>query len=189
MRKISLLLAAVMLTQTACFGSFMATRKLWQFNKGLSQNKFVQWAAFLGLTIIPVYWLFAVGDVLIFNSVEFWGGQNPVADGSQIGEKNIRLADGSSATLRFDGDTMTILHGETIYTLIRGEDSMRLFQDGVFVSEVVQTEDGAELRTADGETLSFTAEELQSVGGDLSALRELAMLRSATCGNSALALR
>jgi hypothetical protein len=188
MRKISLVLAAVLLSQTGCFGSFTAIRKLWQFNDGLSSNKFVKWAAFLGLTILPVYTLFALGDVIIFNSVEFWSGTNPLADGSQVGEKNIRLADGSSAILRFEGDTLHVLHGEESYTFVRGDDGMRLFRDGVFVSEVVQTEDGAELRTADGARLAFSEAELQAVDGDLHALRDLAQLRAASC-NSALALR
>ena len=33
----------------------------------------------MGLCILPAYELCCLGDVLIFNSIEFWGGQNPVA--------------------------------------------------------------------------------------------------------------
>jgi hypothetical protein len=34
---------------------------------------------FWGLNIIPVYGLFFVGDVFIFNVIEFWSGSNPIA--------------------------------------------------------------------------------------------------------------
>ncbi len=45
---------------------------------GLQQLELV----FLGLIIIPAYGLFSFGDAIIFNSIEFWGGSNPIrADG------------------------------------------------------------------------------------------------------------
>ena len=71
--------AALLLTFTAgCFGGFNVTRKLWGFNKNVSPNKWVQWFVYLALVIIPVYEICGLGDVLIFNSVEFWTGNNPI---------------------------------------------------------------------------------------------------------------
>jgi hypothetical protein len=31
------------------------------------------------LTIIPVYGIAYLGDIIIFNSIEFWGGENPIS--------------------------------------------------------------------------------------------------------------
>ena len=56
----SRLLAALFVTVlslhvSGCFGSFALTRKIYGFNQGISGNKFVQWALFLGFVILPVY--------------------------------------------------------------------------------------------------------------------------------------
>jgi hypothetical protein len=32
--------------------------------------------------ILPVYGLCTLGDALIFNSIEFWGGENPIQKAS-----------------------------------------------------------------------------------------------------------
>jgi len=61
----------------ACYGPFNATRNLWHWN-GQIEGKWGQEGVFLLLTIIPVYELFALGDSLIFNSIQFWGGDNPI---------------------------------------------------------------------------------------------------------------
>ena len=64
---------------TGCYGSFSLTSKLHNWNGQVSNAKFVNELVFLGLCIIPAYELCCLGDALIFNSIEFWGGQNPVA--------------------------------------------------------------------------------------------------------------
>src|ERR1041384_1872981 len=82
MNKSSRALAAalVLMSTAGCFGSWNLTRKLWAWNKSVSPNKWVQWFVFLALVIIPVYEVCGgLGDTLIFNSVEFWTGTNPMA--------------------------------------------------------------------------------------------------------------
>ena len=66
-------------TTTSCFGPFRLTNKLYAWNDQASQKKFVKELVFIGLSIIPAYELFVLGDCLIFNSIEFWGGGNPLA--------------------------------------------------------------------------------------------------------------
>lgn len=61
-----------------CFGSFALTRKLWDFNNTATKEKGLKELLFLVLVILPVYELAALGDALIFNTVEFWGGKNPI---------------------------------------------------------------------------------------------------------------
>jgi len=78
---------------TSCLGSFSAWNGLKDWNEDASDNKFVNNAIFWGLNIIPVYGLFYLGDVVIFNLIEFWSGDNPIGmnEGEvqeQIVEKN-----------------------------------------------------------------------------------------------------
>jgi hypothetical protein len=60
-----------------CYGPFHATRNLWHWN-GQVEGKWGQEFVFLLLNIVPAYGLFWLGDVLIFNSIQFWGGENPI---------------------------------------------------------------------------------------------------------------
>ncbi|MBX3462969.1 MAG: DUF3332 family protein [Planctomycetes bacterium] len=64
------------LTATSCIGPNNAYNSLSIWNSKLSDSKYVNELVFLGLNIIPVYGLFLFGDYLIFNSVEFWTGDN-----------------------------------------------------------------------------------------------------------------
>lgn len=73
------LITASSLTLTGCFGSFSLTTKLHRWNDNVSGSKFVNELVFLGMCIIPAYELFLLGDVLIFNTIEFWGEKNPIA--------------------------------------------------------------------------------------------------------------
>lgn len=69
---------AVGVLTTSCYGPFNATRRLHAWNGDVSHEKWVQEGVFLLLNIVPVYGLWMLGDVLIFNSIEFWTGDNPV---------------------------------------------------------------------------------------------------------------
>jgi hypothetical protein len=73
---LSVLLAFVPLA-SACFGSFNLTRKAYQFNKSVSQDKWVRWLVFLAVS--PIYPLAGVVDMVFANSVEFWSGNNPIS--------------------------------------------------------------------------------------------------------------
>lgn len=70
---------------TGCFGSFAATNKLWSFNDGISESKWLKWLLFLGLIILPVYSLFILGDALIFNTIEFFTDKNPLRAKRDLG--------------------------------------------------------------------------------------------------------
>lgn len=70
-------LSAIMFT-AGCYGSFSLTRKLWKWNGDVVKEQWGREAIFLGLNIIPVYAVAGIVDGIILNSVEFWGGENPV---------------------------------------------------------------------------------------------------------------
>jgi len=62
----------------ACFGSFNLTRKVYQFNKSVSPDKWLRWLTFLALNVLPVYPFASLVDVFFANAWEFWSGHNPV---------------------------------------------------------------------------------------------------------------
>lgn len=68
---------------SSCIGSFSLTNKLLDWNKNID-SKFVNELVFIVFWIIPVYEVAALGDILVFNSIEFWSGDNPVADAGSV---------------------------------------------------------------------------------------------------------
>ena len=62
---------------SGCYGTFSLTKRLhhWNGNQG---GRWAQEGVFLLIAIIPVYGVCILGDALIFNSIEFWGGKNPI---------------------------------------------------------------------------------------------------------------
>ncbi len=75
---------------TGCFGSFKAFNNLRNWNSNVTDNKWANELIFLVLWIVPVYGLFVLGDLLIFNTVEFWSGDNPLAmEEGEMQEQNI----------------------------------------------------------------------------------------------------
>jgi hypothetical protein len=61
-----------------CFGSFKLTKQLYEVNKSVDE-KYLR-SAVTWLLVIP-YAFTATLDFLIFNVVEFWSGQSPIASG------------------------------------------------------------------------------------------------------------
>ena len=78
--KKSFLAAALALTMlgTSCLGPNNAFNGLNSWNHRVTDSKWANEGIFLVLNIIPVYGLFYLGDIIIFNSIEFWGGDNPI---------------------------------------------------------------------------------------------------------------
>lgn len=72
------LLSGVLLSQTACLGSFALTVKVYEFNNELTDNKFINNLVFW-IVGGPVYGFTTTADVVFFNLIEFWTGSNPIA--------------------------------------------------------------------------------------------------------------
>ena len=62
---------------TSCFGPMNATRKLNAWNRGI-EERWPGEAVYVVLMLVPAYLGCVAGDVLIFNTIEFWGGRNPI---------------------------------------------------------------------------------------------------------------
>jgi hypothetical protein len=91
---------------TACYGPFNLTRNVYQWNsniKGSSEvnEKWMKELVFFGMIIIPVYMFSALLDAFIFNSIQFWSGNNPVK-ANETGD------DGATRVVRLGGLTVTM---------------------------------------------------------------------------------
>ncbi len=73
------LLVALPLAMTGCFGSFAGAKKVHTWNTDIHDSKWVQEAVFI--PAIVGYTLFGVADTIVFNSIEFWTGNNPMGNG------------------------------------------------------------------------------------------------------------
>ena len=92
----TVLFAFVGMATVGCYGPFNLTRKLHKWN-GEVGGKWVREGIFLCFIILPVYGFATLGDAIIFNSIQFWTGKNPV---TAFGEKQFkRLASGPSHAL------------------------------------------------------------------------------------------
>jgi hypothetical protein len=75
MKRLIAWLTIVALAITGCTGSFRATKNVNNFHRHRSQ-KLIDELVFLGC--IPIYGVAVLGDVIIFNTIEFWSGRNPI---------------------------------------------------------------------------------------------------------------
>src|SRR5581483_10634004 len=81
MKRVTDLCLSVCVLLSGCYGGFNLTRKLHKWN-GEVGSKWTNEGVFLGLALLNVYTFSALGDLLIFNTVEFWSGKNPVNAGT-----------------------------------------------------------------------------------------------------------
>jgi len=63
---------------SGCFGGFQLTKKVYQFNRTISYDKWIRWITFLVFSVAPVYGIAFGIDVVFANSIEFWSGSNPI---------------------------------------------------------------------------------------------------------------
>jgi hypothetical protein len=71
------LVAAVGALSAGCFGKFQLTRKVYDMNQSIDE-KYVRSATTWIFVIIQVYTVAALVDLIVFNVIEFWTGENPV---------------------------------------------------------------------------------------------------------------
>ena len=75
--KLTTFLFAGMLLCSSCIGSFGLFNRVLDWNKDVTGNKFLNELIFI--IISPAYAVCGTADLLIFNTVEFWSGSNPLA--------------------------------------------------------------------------------------------------------------
>lgn len=68
---------------SSCIGSFGLFNKLLDWNRNID-SKFINELVFLAFCIVPVYEIAYLADIVVLNTIEFWTGENPVADAGSI---------------------------------------------------------------------------------------------------------
>lgn len=132
---ISVLLVGCIVFSVSCTGPFKLTKRVHNWQTSF-EDKWVDEVAFLGCVILPVYSLSTLGDAIIFNSIEFWTGENPLdetvtlkGDGKTVEvalqeDGSIRISD-RQQVLTLDrtnrGVTATDAEGELMYRAVRDE--------------------------------------------------------------------
>lgn len=98
----------LMVSMFGCYGNFALTRKVYDFNGSVTQDKYINNLVFWLMSFIPVYPLAATVDVVLLNTIEFWTGSNPLA--MEAGAEKIQYAtiDGNEFKLRMTNDTLSI---------------------------------------------------------------------------------
>jgi len=150
-----------------CFGSFPLTHGLYKFNADVSKSGIVRTVVFWVFVIFPVYEIAMIGDAVIFNLVEFWGGENvqvsSVTDENGVTTALASAANGRDAVLTFSRDGKVL--GEERF--VRASDNTFEVRgvDGTLHGKVLRT-DGGDILLADaqGKTVGkLTAESLAAL--------------------------
>lgn len=96
------LVCFIPVASTACYGKFQLVRKVYRVNADIDPDKWVQWFAFIVLSVVPIYALALSIDLAFANSVEFWTGSNPILGDAGTG-KVVSGPNGESVTLLWAG--------------------------------------------------------------------------------------
>ena len=112
-------LTAMLLTATilfsSCIGSFRLTNNIKDWNEGLG-DKFVNELVFIALHIVPVYEIAMFIDGVVLNSIEFWTGENVVAEPGET--KIVKNSQGQDVQVTALENGYTISNGETAMNLL-----------------------------------------------------------------------
>ncbi len=158
--KKAVLMALAMLTllvsATGCVGnknSFCLFRGLAKWNLTMNKEPWVNEIVFLGLNIIPVYGLFLFADVLVFNSIDFWTGDNPV-NGAFASTRGTD-AEGNAYAIIPNGDgTATLTYKGQDCTLTRQGSEVAVSREGQLIGTFAQNGSVITFTGVDGTTRS-----------------------------------
>lgn len=131
------------LVTASCIGRFELTRKVYQFNREVDPNKWIQWLAFLVLNVVPVYGFAVMIDAIFANSVEFWTGENPVTAAGGSERRVVNAPGGEVVTMTrlapgvMDVDLKTLDGTHTELTVVLEHDSVVAYgRDGTLLARV-----------------------------------------------------
>lgn len=75
---------ASILMSTGCMGHMGLTQKVKKGNLSITENRWGREGIFVGFQVFWVYRISALLDLVVFNSIEFWSGENPLTDQSAL---------------------------------------------------------------------------------------------------------
>lgn len=113
--KFTALLLTATIVLSSCIGSFRLTNNIKDWNEGLG-NKFVNELVFIALHIVPVYEIAMLVDGVVLNSIEFWTGNNLVAEPGET--KIVKNSQGQDVQVTAHENGYTISNGDTAMNLL-----------------------------------------------------------------------
>lgn len=113
--KLTALLLTATIVLSSCIGSFRLTNNIKDWNEGLG-NKFVNELVFIALHIVPVYEIAMLVDGVVLNSIEFWTGNNLVAEPGET--KIVKNSQGQDVQVTAFENGYTISNGDTAMNLL-----------------------------------------------------------------------
>ena len=148
-------LMGFMTVSTACYGPFNLTKNVYHWNSGIKgsgevNDKWMKEFVFFGMIVVPVYMFSALLDAFIFNSIQFWSGDNPVKASDLDNDGQTKVARLGEATVRWtptnEGATVTYeRHGiiERRATIVPSVTGYRLVDEaGSTLAEAEYAPDG-----------------------------------------------
>ena len=154
----AVLLAGTMLT-SSCIGSFGLFNKVVKWEGHATNSKIMNEIIFLLLT--PVNAICAVADFFVVNSIEFWSGENPMAQ--NVGKtQNVMGEDGKMYAVKTlkDGYEVTNPDGVKVYYIHDAKtDSWSLVQNGKKSELFHYNGDGTIQTIINGQSMRITQDE------------------------------
>ena len=147
------------MTLRSCIGSFGLTNKVLDWNKGATDNKFINELIFL--VISPAYAVCSVADLFVLNTIEFWTGDKVVANVGKT--KNVTGKDGRLYAIKTlkNGYEITDPEGEKSYFVFdKKNKSWSYSKDGDIRELFSFNEDGSiQACLPSGEKMNVSADE------------------------------
>ena len=152
MKKFLIILLLVCFTSAGCTGSFNLTKKVYNAHRSQA-DKWSDELTFLVFILLPVYGISTFADAIVFNSIEFWTGENPVVLNSDPNKKFVNK-DGSKAELGFNENKQVIITSQTARgnnpsIILEKTDSMVVAKDAQGNMMYASVKDGDGVRVYD----------------------------------------
>ena len=160
-RMIAGVLAGGMLL-SGCYGPFELTRRVHRWNGQVSDNKWIVEVVFLALSWLPVYGIATAADAVIFNSVEFWTGNNPLRGANAEGVQTRHIVRGDNEAIikrvASEGGEEFVIEqfhrgqpGPSLRIMRQGDATVALNEEGAkLFSAKARTDGGVVVHDADG---------------------------------------
>ena len=63
---------------SGCIGNFGVGQNVKKLNLSITENRWGREGIYLGFKIVRIHLVSALLDLIVFNSIEFWSGENPI---------------------------------------------------------------------------------------------------------------
>ena len=175
MKKTIIALVLICFVASGCTGSFNLTKKLYNWHHS-NTDKWSDEFGFLVCALLPIYGISTFADAIVFNSIEFWTGKNPVEARAQTDTKYVK-AGNEEATLSYNraANEITIASEKkgfhpAVITLAKNGDTMTTKdKDGNVLYTTTKDGNGGFLvYNKDSKLIrSFSADQLNAAAGKM----------------------